>query len=151
MPSTKKLDVGDSKSFTVYPLPSNKRIACQNVVIGKNGRAWAIDSKGKLLASQFGDLRVSRGYVGRKTVPIQNLLAQDIVALGELGLIDAAIVEQNKMSAIRAKAFEREIGSIEYDVKSLAEVGISVPKGWKKLAEAHATTKADEYMKRNYA
>lgn len=151
MPSVKHLDVGDDESLTVHQLPRSKKITCQSLAVSTHGRVWAIDGKGKLLASRFGDLRAESGYAQPNLIPIKAISAADIVALGALGCIQADTVEQRRKSAIRAAAIEREIKSIKCDVDSLTMAGIKVPKTWKKLAAAHATTKVDEYMKRNYA
>lgn len=150
MPTVKKLQITPDRTISVYGLASNKPAAAQRVAVSERGRVWLIDSKGTVRASWFGDIRCTRNYSAQKLVPLTFLQEDDIRALGSLGVIDAGEVIALQRGAFRNDFFQSAFDSIEYDVKALAEAGISVPKTWRKAAEAWANKKADERMAKKF-
>jgi hypothetical protein len=151
MSTVKKIEIDATRSLRVHGLVANKAAAAQRIVVSERGRVWIIDSKDTLRCSRFGELRCERAYFSTlKTVPLRFLQEDDVRALGALGVLYDAEVIALRRTSIRARFFDSEMESIEYDVKRLAGAGISVPRGWRKVAEAHANNKADEKLARKF-
>lgn len=151
MSTVKRIKIDQERAINCRGLRSNQSFAPKRACISDRGRAWIIDSAGHVRCSNFGDLRCRR-HCGStvKDVPLNMLDESDIKALGELGVLDAQEVAGLKLTAIHSRVARQAIESIAYDVNSLAEAGISVPKSWKKKAERHAAARADAYMKKSY-